>query len=323
MAQRTHTVFVSSTSEDLTDFRDALHDHLTRTGIFICTHQKTMGGRHAETVASCREHAASADFYIGLIGMRRGWEPDGDSEHRSITEIEYDSAKADSRFVYVTNERFPVPGNLRETDEEHRRQLEFRQRVKTRIVALPDFGSPERLAAQIVQELLVHVQKRPTEPDPLANLPDAVAERILRLLDQRGDIKKAERGGLERDIVLKLAKRITPDDTLDFDRAVTELENAVNIALDAIARGRRGSNEDDFVNDVLKTVATHTQAGETERAVKALDDALKELDSREAEQRATLKRSRLTLLEAGIEQDILRRCERRAARRSGYCNRTS
>src|ERR1043166_5953976 len=248
MAQRTHTVFVSSTSEDLADFRDAVHEHLTHTGIFICTHQKTMGGRHAETMVFCRDHAANADFYIGLIGMRRGWEPDGDPQHRSITEIEYDSAKPDSRFVYITNERFPVPGNLRETDEEYRRQLEFRQRVKTRIVAQPDFSSPERLAAHIVRELLVHVQRRPHEADPLANLPDAVAERILRLLDERGDIRKAERGGLERDIVLKLAKRITPDDTLDFARAVTELDNAVNIALDVIARGTRGSNEDDFVN---------------------------------------------------------------------------
>ena len=128
-------------------------------------------------------------------------------------------------------------------------------------------------------------------------------------------LKTAERGGLERDIVLKLAKRLKPDDTLDFDRAVAELENAITIAVDAIARGKRRSNEDEFVNDVLKAVAAHTQAGETERAVEALDDALRELDTREVQQRETLKRLRLTLLHAAIEQDILRRDALSAARR--------
>ena len=85
------------------------------------------------------------------------------------------------------------------------------------------------------------------------------------------------------------------------------MENAVNIALDAIARGRRGTNVDEFVNDVLKTVAATLRPARTSVPVHALDDALKELDTREAEQREIPKRSRLTLLEAGIAQDILRR----------------
>ncbi len=250
--------------------------------------------------------------------MRRGWEPDGDAQHRSITEIEYDSAKPNSRFVYMTNEQFPVPGNLRETNDEHRRQLGFRIRVKTRIVAQCDFSSPEALAAQIVRELLVHVQRQPRDTDPLASLPDAVANRILQLLDERGDLQRAEQGGLERDTVLKLAKRLKPDDALDFDRAVAELENAITIALDVIAHGKRETNEDEFVNDVLKSVATHTQAGDNERATRELDDALKELDTREAEQRATLKRLRLTLLEAGVSQDLLRRDANAAAKRAAH-----
>ena len=144
---------------------------------------------------------------------------------------------------------------------------------------------------------------------------DAVAERILQLLDDRGHLKKAERGGLERDIVLKLAKRIKPDDALDFERAVAELENAVTIALDAIARGRARQQRGRLRQRRAESVGAHTQAGENERAVKALDDALKELDNREAEQHETLKRSRMTLLEAGIEQDILRRDAPSAARR--------
>ena len=85
----------------------------------------------------------------------------------------------------------------------------------------------------------------------------------MALLADRGDLKRAEAGGLERETVLELVQRLKPDETLDSDRAITELENAITIALDVIARGKRGSNEDEFVNDVLKTVAAHTQAGRT------------------------------------------------------------
>jgi len=329
LPERKLKVFLSSTAKDLTAFRKAVHVRLAASPLFECIRQEDFGAQPHPPVDLCKAQVLDCDLFIGLIGMRRGWEPpDDNADHRSITEMEFDWAKdVAPRFLYVTPKEFPVPGDLRETEDEHQRQLGFRQRIMSELVVSQDgFASPEALAILIVDRLTDHVlgsdlierirpRPAPAAGPALHELPDAVAERVVRLLDERGDIKRAERGGLERDIVLKLAKRITPDDTLDFDRAVMELENAVNIALDAIARGRRASNEDDFVNDVLKNVATHTQAGETERAVKVLDDALKELDSREAEQRDTLKRSRLTLLQAGIKQDILRRDAKSAARR--------
>jgi tetratricopeptide (TPR) repeat protein len=319
-------VFLSSTAKDLTAFRKAVHVRLAASPLFDCIRQEDFGAQPHPPVALCQAQVLECELFIGLIGMRRGWEPPDNPDKRSITEMEYDWAKDIAlRFMYVTPKNFPVPGDLRETAAAHRRQLAFRKRVMSEIVVSQNgFDSAEALAILIVDQLTGHVLKNQKPVDPQTLLPDgavkglsdAIAERVVRLLDERGDIQKAERGGLERDIVLKLAKRITPDDTLDFDRAVTELENAVNIALDVIARGRRGSNEDDFVNEVLKNVAAHTQAGETERAVQTLDDALRELDSRDAEQRATLKRSRLTLLQAGIAQDILRRDAPSAARRA-------
>ena len=102
---------------------------------------------------------------------------------------------------------------------------------------------------------------------------------------------------------------------LDFDQAVAALENAVGIALDSIARGERGINEDQFVNTVLERVAEQTKAGEFDRAAKEVDEALVELDRRETEQREALQRSRVALLEAGVEQDILRRDAPAVARR--------
>ena len=55
---------------------------------------------------------------------------------------------------------FPVPGNLREPAAKHKRQLAFRKRVMAggeRIVSQRGFGSPELLATEIVEHLLVQV----------------------------------------------------------------------------------------------------------------------------------------------------------------------
>jgi hypothetical protein len=46
-----------------------------------------------------------------------------------------------------------------------------------------------------------------------------------------------------------------------------------------------------------------------------VDEALAELDQRDAERRQSLQRSRETLLEAGVEQDLLRRDPVAVARR--------
>jgi tetratricopeptide (TPR) repeat protein len=326
-------VFLSSTAQDLTAFRKAVHARLVANPLFDCIRQEDFGAHPHPAPAVCKAEVEKADLFVGLIGMRRGWEPSDDNpERRSITEMEYDWAKEIApRFMHVSPDDFLVPANRRESNEEHERQIAFRQRVMGEIVVSQEgfvsaegLPTPNVLAQLVVDQLTNYVLEndqflhriRPPPPPAAPNsLPDAVAERILHLLDQRGELLRAERGGLERDIVFKLAKRLRPDDTLDFDRAVAELENAITIAVETIARGQRGGNENDLVNDVLKSLATHTQTGENERAAKAVDDALKELDAREIEQRENLNRSRLTLLEAGIKQDILRRDASSAAQR--------
>jgi tetratricopeptide (TPR) repeat protein len=312
MADRVPTVFLSSTAKDLTAFRDAIHARLTDGGKFKCIRQEDLTG--PETVAFCSREAARADFFVGLIGMRRGWEPDGDANHRSITEIEYDCAKPNGRFIYVTPDNFPVPGYLHETDEQHQRQLKFRERVKTRIAPRVDFSTPELLAHIVIEHLLTHLYAR-YDGDDHQKLSDAVLAKLLAALDARGEVAKAASGGLERDIIVRLAKRLKPDEVLDFDQTVAALENAVGIALDSVARGQRGTNEDDFINTVLERVAEQTKAGEFDRATNEVDAALVELDQRETAQRDALQRSRVALLEAGIQQDILRRDAPAVARR--------
>lgn len=162
MPRRVLDVFLSSTAKDLAEHRVAVHTRLARTGIFHCVRQEDFGAQDAGAIEHCRKEAQRADLFIGLVGLRRGWEPDGDNAKRSITQMEHDWAKEAGcrRFLWVTPDDFPVPGNLRETDAEHTRQQAFRGRVMgtgERIVSQKGFGSPELLASEIVEHLLAQV----------------------------------------------------------------------------------------------------------------------------------------------------------------------
>jgi len=147
---------------DLAEYRKAVHERLMRTGLFMCVRQEDFGAQNAGAVEFCRQKAQEADMFVGLIGLRRGWEPEGDNEKRSITEMEHNWARdaGRPRYMWVAPDDFPVPGNMRESDDQHARQTAFRKRVMgggERIVSQKGFGSPDLLAAEIVEQLLVKV----------------------------------------------------------------------------------------------------------------------------------------------------------------------
>lgn len=155
-------VFLSSTAADLKPHRDGVYARLARIEFFKCVRQEDFGTQNAEAVQYCCDKARSADLFVGMIGLRRGWEPHGDNANRSITEMEYDCAKDAGlrRYLWVSPDDFPVPGNLRESDGEHERQLAFRRRVMSggeRIVSQKGFASSDSLASEIVEQLLAHV----------------------------------------------------------------------------------------------------------------------------------------------------------------------
>jgi tetratricopeptide (TPR) repeat protein len=187
------------------------------------------------------------------------------------------------------------------------RQPEFRDDVAFDILRELLTGQDELRAeaGQAKQEILGAVAATPAETLRL----------LMAELDARGLTGKAEAAGLERQAMIRIAGRLRPDERLNFDQAVVEVEHAVGIALEVIARGERGGNQDAFVETVLRRLAETTRAGEFDRGSRDVDDALRDLARREAEQRDAMRRSRTALLEAGIEQDTLRRDAAAVARR--------
>lgn len=146
----------------------------------------------------------------------------------------------------------------------------------------------------------------------LGNSADEIAAKVVASV--RGEIASAAQANMERETIFRLARGIRPE-VIGFEQAVKELENAIGIALDVIAKGERSTNQEAFVEDVLKRLAETTKRGDFDSGAKAVDDALAELDRRDAERRDAFGRSRETLLEAGVEQDLLRRDPASVARR--------
>jgi hypothetical protein len=99
-----------------------------------------------------------------------------------------------------------------------------------------------------------------------------------------------------------LAQRLRPDERLNFDQAVIELERAVEIALDVITRGERGTNDDAFVPLVLTRVAEKIRSADLDGGAHTVNQALAELETRHQQLQIEL--------EAGIG-DLRPRCWKR------------
>lgn len=133
--------------------------------------------------------------------------------------------------------------------------------------------------------------------------------RLEALIRQTPNAPAARASGITDAALIELARRVSAD-VADLQQAFRELVNAVEIAIRVQQEGRQGSNLGAFVDEVLARVAELAATGAYDEATAAIDAALAReaeearlLDERQQESRA---RS-LRLLDAGIEQDLLRR----------------
>ncbi|WP_336490676.1 tetratricopeptide repeat protein [Methylobacterium nigriterrae] len=135
---------------------------------------------------------------------------------------------------------------------------------------------------------------------------DEIIEKIVGVLETSEVLVGFELAGLQRRMIIRLARDLKPD-VSDFDQAVTELERAVDIALDLIARGERGTNEGAFVNAVLTQVAERVRNDDLDGGARTVDEALAKLEAEEVERQAQYRQSQIALLEEGVKVDTLRR----------------
>ena len=110
---------------------------------------------------------------------------------------------------------------------------------------------------------------------------------------------------------MALARRYAEGDATDFDSALGGLERALEVAAVKEARGDLPSNLGEAVDAVLKRMAELNELGELDAAAVEVDRALEAAEA----QGEALEARKAALLEAGLDQDILRRNPTSAAAR--------
>ena len=95
----TNQVYLSSTLEDLREFRVAALEALRRAGYLA---KDSYAASDQPTVEQCLKDVRECDLYVGIFAGRYGWRPEGHGG-KSITELEYREAVRSSkrRFIFI------------------------------------------------------------------------------------------------------------------------------------------------------------------------------------------------------------------------------
>lgn len=170
------------------------------------------------------------------------------------------------------------------------------------LTAMPDFTA--KIAPTLWGDILGQLDRVETAIAQGQSHQEKRFDALEALMQQalaQGATMLARQGGVSDTALIALAKRITADIT-DTEQALRELEQAVDIAI-SVQTGAVASSD-----SALATAAAFSAKGD-------YDDAARTLDSALADAEATHRDRMLTLLQAGLEQDLLRRETASAASR--------
>src|SRR4051794_18827931 len=106
-------IYLSSTYEDLKDFRQAVFDALRKAGYTVIAMEDYVAA-DARPVDKCLKDVAASDIYVGLFAFRYGYIPPvahGNPDGLSITELEFRCAAKSSKpcLAFVVDEKTPWP----------------------------------------------------------------------------------------------------------------------------------------------------------------------------------------------------------------------
>ena len=147
-------VYVSSTFEDLTEFRRAVYGQLRKSRMDAVA-MEDYGAGEKRPLAKCLEDVAEADLYVGIFAWRYGYIPKEDNpESRSITELEYLAAGAHEkeRLIFLLRDEAPWTPRLMDThtgEGDGGKQIErLREELGTRHI-VGFFSTPDELAKEV------------------------------------------------------------------------------------------------------------------------------------------------------------------------------
>ena len=111
-------VFISSTQEDLRDYRDAAKDAALTCGFLPVMSEYWPASGERVPLEACLKRVVECDLAVVIVAHRYGWVPPGqpEGEHKSITRMECERALETGREVaaFLLDEEAPWPLELRE-----------------------------------------------------------------------------------------------------------------------------------------------------------------------------------------------------------------
>jgi len=148
-------VFVSSTYEDLRDYRDAVLDAIHKLEGLACAmeYSSALPGTPKD---ECLKRVERSNVYVGVFGMRRDTE-DADTG-KSLTQLEYERASdlGLARLIYIIDETHPIPPKYVDTGPSADQLVEFKESLLERHL-VRFFTTPDNLAAHVVLGLLPYL----------------------------------------------------------------------------------------------------------------------------------------------------------------------
>lgn len=137
--KKRHEVFISSTSQDLSEAREAISDATIFCGHFPSSMEQFTAGTERD-VDIIKEAIASADIFVILVGSRFGSEVQG-AEGKHFLEIEYEIAMDHNKpilaFLLNENEYTSNRSSIPLDDHEHNHETDLRK-FRERVTKRPD-----------------------------------------------------------------------------------------------------------------------------------------------------------------------------------------
>src|SRR5687768_8698534 len=173
-------VMISSTVRDLPQHREKVMDVCMRLGVFYPDMMEHLTATDANALEISLAIGDRADVYIGIIGFRYGYVPDG--KVISVTEAEYNRALElnTPRLIFLMSNKHPVMPEDVETGEGAEKLKKFKERLQQdRVVAF--FDSADDLKAKVIQALVPY-----SKPPGLGSSPQPVIHTLPTQLDIEG-----------------------------------------------------------------------------------------------------------------------------------------
>jgi hypothetical protein len=170
-------VYISSTVQDLAEYRHAVADALRKLAYDVDSMEK-YPARDDRPKAACEKDVSECDIYVGIFAWRYGYIPNDDNpDAKSITELEYLAAGRahKPRLIFLLDDDVAWPPALLDAqqDEGGKRIRDLRARLKTELWA-STFKTPDDLANHVVISVIQYRSTKTVEMlSEIQNINDA------------------------------------------------------------------------------------------------------------------------------------------------------